>query len=251
MEGLTSRSRALCDMWQSVSLWPGVRFGQDADRIVVLNVESGSLYTLDGLGRLAWEDVCLKNGRIAAYLSTRPEPEQHAAVVQLETLLCDLQRKKIVAASGARCVEASSPLRQVTACLLSLGLRLSYRLTAAGLLAGIRVALLTRGFGPTLRFVSALPVASRPLARSKDSYARAVSYSAALFPGRAECLEQSLSLVALLRSAGLNTELEFGARAYPLLAHAWAECNGVAVNEHPDVVETLIRLRGQADAVSA
>jgi hypothetical protein len=58
-----------------------------------------------------------------------------------------------------------------------------------------------------------------------------VSVAAAIYPGRALCLEQSLTLLYLLRRRGLNATLKLGARPQPFYAHAWVECDGEPVND--------------------
>ncbi len=55
--------------------------------------------------------------------------------------------------------------------------------------------------------------------------------AAALFPGRALCLEQSLTLYVLLRLAGATVRLRLGVQAYPFGAHAWVEYLGRPLND--------------------
>ena len=248
---LACEVRELCDKWRRCYLWPGVRYGHDVGRIVVLNSESGTLYTLDGAGGIAWEQLCAEDNRLLAYLKGLSPDQRLTTINRLNLLLDELKSKRIVTTDPNPVQPFSPKLLVGMQRAISFGLRLSIGLTCACALAITRMLLLTRGFGETVRLVTSLPVAKSRAGHDSNSFVRAVSLSAALFPGRAECLEQSLTLVALLKAAGRSTELQFGARAYPLLAHAWAECEGSAVNEHPDVVQTLIRLRGVNDVVFA
>jgi hypothetical protein len=66
-----------------------------------------------------------------------------------------------------------------------------------------------------------------------------VATVAAFYPGRAECLERSLTLFVLLRRRGLQAELRLGVQTYPFLAHAWIEYDGRPVNEQEDFVSRL------------
>jgi hypothetical protein len=106
-----------------------------------------------------------------------------------------------------------------------------------------RVRLLLRTGG----LVSALRWANRtrdgiPAISLADLFVKAqenVNVAAALFPGRAHCLERSLALQFVLGRCGIPTEIKFGAQPYRFRAHAWVEHAGVPVNESP---ETLIGL---------
>ncbi|MGK7876616.1 MAG: lasso peptide biosynthesis B2 protein [Xenococcaceae cyanobacterium] len=53
----------------------------------------------------------------------------------------------------------------------------------------------------------------------------------------ANCLKKSLVLWGLLRHQGINSELRIGVRweAKNFEAHAWVECEGVALNDTQDV----------------
>ena len=69
--------------------------------------------------------------------------------------------------------------------------------------------------------------------------ARAVATAAAFYPGRAQCLEQSLALYVLLRRRGIPAQLRIGVQPFPFVAHAWVEHDGHAVNEQDDFVTRL------------
>jgi hypothetical protein len=63
-----------------------------------------------------------------------------------------------------------------------------------------------------------------------------VAASHSLFP--ATCLTRSLLLAWLLRRRGVVCSLRIGVMLFSgqLKAHAWVECEGVPVNDRPDVV---------------
>lgn len=69
--------------------------------------------------------------------------------------------------------------------------------------------------------------------------ARTVALAGALFPGRARCLEQSLTLSRLLRARGIPAELRFGIRPHPFAAHAWVEVEGHPLLEDPERLATF------------
>ena len=65
----------------------------------------------------------------------------------------------------------------------------------------------------------------------------AVNIAARQSPFPATCLTRSLLLGWLLRRRGVTSELHIGVRLTQgmLDAHAWVECDGVPVNDRPDV----------------
>ncbi|MEO7042208.1 MAG: lasso peptide biosynthesis B2 protein [Gemmatimonadaceae bacterium] len=66
--------------------------------------------------------------------------------------------------------------------------------------------------------------------RVANALVRAVEEVAVVFPGRALCLEQSLTLFTMLRWAGIPANLRMGAVALPFTAHAWVEVGGEPIN---------------------
>ena len=71
------------------------------------------------------------------------------------------------------------------------------------------------------------------------SAAHRVARAAAFYPGRVECLEQSLALYLLLRRRGVAVELRMGVRPAPFTAHAWIEYRGQPINETEDFIQQL------------
>jgi hypothetical protein len=64
---------------------------------------------------------------------------------------------------------------------------------------------------------------------------RAVVRVLSLLPGDTRCLVRSLVLTRLLARRGIPARLVIGARTTPaFLAHAWVECDGVAVLDPGD-----------------
>lgn len=67
----------------------------------------------------------------------------------------------------------------------------------------------------------------------------AVNIAARHTPFHATCLTRSLLLGWLLRRHGVASELRIGVRLPQgqLDAHAWVECDGVPVNDRPDIAD--------------
>jgi len=67
-----------------------------------------------------------------------------------------------------------------------------------------------------------------------------VAICGALLPGRARCLEQSLSVVRLMRAEGIPVEFRIGVQPYGFVAHAWVEHNGQPIRENDEVIRRVI-----------
>ena len=113
---------------------------------------------------------------------------------------------------------------------------------AVVLLPAISLSLRLRGFGATQESLRNFSVASNPGKCSSENGAngervkmavRMVNAAARYGWGQPTCLEKSLVLWSLLRQQGTASSLRIGARKNggKLEAHAWVECDGVALNE--------------------
>ena len=69
---------------------------------------------------------------------------------------------------------------------------------------------------------------------------RVVALAAALYPGRALCLERSLVLYDRLRREGAAVELRIGVQAMPFAAHAWVTYGGEPVNDSAEHVSHFV-----------
>jgi hypothetical protein len=88
-----------------------------------------------------------------------------------------------------------------------------------------------------LRGGSRLTTAPAPVAATERAtrLGRAVVRMLSLLPGDTRCLVRSLVLTRLLARRGIPARLVIGARTTPaFLAHAWVECDGVAVLDPGD-----------------
>ena len=111
------------------------------------------------------------------------------------------------------------------------------------LLFGVKSALRVVGFAVTRRWLErtshrsrhASPLDSQLLA----AIANRVATAAALYPGRALCLERSLSLHWLLRRRGVDSRFRLGVRHFPFLAHAWVEHSGHPIEEGGEILRNF------------
>jgi hypothetical protein len=112
------------------------------------------------------------------------------------------------------------------------------------LLCAVRLALKTAGFERTLRWVRTRAERVPLVADVDPVVVRATEYrvalAAAVFPGRALCLEQSTTLWYLLRRGGIPAEFRMGAKPYPFETHAWVEVGGQVVNDFDEHVKHFI-----------
>jgi hypothetical protein len=83
------------------------------------------------------------------------------------------------------------------------------------------------------------PMAIPPVVTKTE---HAVAIAAALYPGRALCLERSLTLYYYLRRAGVDARFRLGAQPYPFEAHAWVEYAGEPVNDFREHIVPFIPL---------
>jgi hypothetical protein len=115
--------------------------------------------------------------------------------------------------------------------------------TCTVLLLAADLTLKTLGLGRSVRLVRWVAGRCRNAAQEPRQLvaetARQVAIAAAFYPGRAQCLEQSLALFLLLRRRGMPVELRIGVQPFPFTAHAWVEHNGRPVNEQEDFVTRL------------
>jgi hypothetical protein len=115
--------------------------------------------------------------------------------------------------------------------------------TCTVLLLAADLTLKTLGLGRSVRLARWVAGRCRNAAQEQRQLvaetARQVAIAAAFYPGRAQCLEQSLALFLLLRRRGMPVELRIGVQPFPFTAHAWVEHNGRPVNEQEDFVTRL------------
>lgn len=117
------------------------------------------------------------------------------------------------------------------------------------LIVWIKLLLRSRGYEGTLAWIrqgtADIPVSTLPALEAVRSAEYAVALAGALYPGRAKCLEQSLTLYCLLRRQGVAARYCQGVQPYPFQAHAWIEYRGEVINDVPEHVRQFARLPEQ------
>jgi hypothetical protein len=111
-------------------------------------------------------------------------------------------------------------------------------------IARVRRSLVWSGFARTLRRVRSrserVGVATDPSPAIIAMIDRVVAIAAALYPGRALCLERSLVLYDRLRREGAAVELLIGVQATPFAAHAWVTYAGEPMNDSAEHVSHFV-----------
>jgi transglutaminase superfamily protein len=144
--------------------------------------------------------------------------------------------------------------RSPTASLATTGpcgdtVRVPSALWCAVVITWIKILLTTRGFPGTIDWIQRRTqhIALRSVVRLDGirSAERAVATAGALYPARALCLEQSLTLYFLLRGQGVGVRYCQGVKPHPFQAHAWIEYHGEVVNDIAEHTRLFTQLPGQ------
>jgi hypothetical protein len=113
-------------------------------------------------------------------------------------------------------------------------------------IAIIKARVLVFGLGPTLRWIRRRETRTIPTTLAPNTFLSACEYAvalaAALYPGRARCLERSLTLFDFARRAGIPVTYHHGVQPLPFAAHAWVEYEGRVINDADEHVITFRRL---------
>lgn len=120
-------------------------------------------------------------------------------------------------------------------------------LRATALIAVVKASLAVAGFERTLGWIRRR--VEREPARDGDparvaAAEYAVAMAAALYPGRALCLERSLALYWQLRGRGVAVRFRMGVQMYPFAAHAWVEHRGAPINDVAEHVQLFRPIEG-------
>ncbi len=93
--------------------------------------------------------------------------------------------------------------------------------------------------------VQAVPASTSATIDAVQAVQWPVAMAAALYPGRARCLEQSLLLYYLLRRQGTAVRYCQGVKPFPFQAHAWIEYCGEPINDVSEHAQQFVRLPDQ------
>ncbi len=126
------------------------------------------------------------------------------------------------------------------------GLRVPSALRCAAMILSVRVALRVGGFAGVTNWIRrrlhSLPATDAVAGEAVTAIESVVATAAALYPGRALCLEQSLVLYYLLRRQGVAAKFRMGIQAHPFAAHAWVEYRGQVLNDIPEHLKAFAPL---------
>jgi hypothetical protein len=113
-------------------------------------------------------------------------------------------------------------------------------------IAAMKVRLRVLGLGRTLRWIRRREAPAPTTTLALNTFVTACEYSvamaAALYPGRAMCLERSLALLYLARRAGVPVTYHHGVQPLPFAAHAWVEYESRVINDANEHVNEFLRL---------
>jgi transglutaminase-like putative cysteine protease len=209
---------------------PHIRSVVHGDRTILLDLRRGRYYSLDEVGTRVW--ALLGEGADVSAIVDRIGEEFDAPIGVIETdvdvLLMRLEQEMKVIVPVAPTPPPSEPS----------GWRCAMTLLLATL--ALRVAGLHRSLALAQRLGRRVRRVVEPTPEFLANVVRKVDTAAAFFPGRALCLEQSLTLYICLRRAGVAAELRIGVQPYPFTAHAWVEHRGELVGTSYDQVSPFV-----------
>jgi hypothetical protein len=231
---------------------PNVVSARAADATVLMDQKRGTYYTLNEVGGRVWELV--DAGGTVSEMVERLLEEYDVSRGQLEADVAATLRQLLDDRLLARVALDSAPVevapRSSSKATMNLGqLKVPSVLWCGLLIAWFKGLVRTRGFLGTLEWIrqriEKLPATAETEIETVKAVEHAVAMAGALYPGRARCLEQSLTLYYLLRQHGVAAVYCQGVQPYPFQAHAWIEYRGEVINDVPEHAEQFARLPGQ------
>lgn len=218
--------------------------------VVILDQRKGVYYTLNEIAAQCWTMIC--DGTTLEQVVNRIASEYDAPLSKIqsdiELTVSSFQNRQLVChdlrvgswkspeppSALSADVEAIRP-PSIFACLILIG--------------WFKALLLTGGFLATLewlrRRLRPLPATLNATMDSVRSVERIVATAGAVYPGRARCLEQTLTLYYLLRRSGVAVTYCQGVQLFPFQAHAWVAYQGEVVNDVPEHTSRFVPLPAQ------
>ncbi len=226
--------------------------------IVLMNPVKEEYLTLNGAAASIWElvDEGLTSVKIAERLCREYDaPEDRIAADVATQLRSWLQQHLIEPASPTSKAEPSR-FEPVSTVAGEASGEISPRLAVAPgvlqcgfMILAIKAMLKIRGFAWTVDWirvrVEKIPASTLTTVDTVRAIQWPVAMAAALYPGRARCLEQSLVLYYLLRRRGTSVRYCQGVKPFPFQAHAWIEYRGEPINDVSEHAQQFGRLPDQ------
>jgi len=217
---------------------PHVASARAGDATVLMDRKLGTYFTLNEVGGRVWElvgagaTVAVMIGQILDEYEVPRRQVEHDIAATLRQLIDDGLLAPGVASEPAPVEIAPEP---VTRPLKTAELKVPSVFWCGLLLAWFKALLRIRGFLGTLEWIrhriEALPATVEAELETVKAVEYAVAMAGALYPGRAKCLEQSLTLYYLLRRQGVAVKYCQGVQPYPFQAHAWLEYRDLIIND--------------------
>lgn len=224
---------------------PSVISVRALESVVLMDGRTGQYLTLDGVAGRIWDllgEGCTVE-TIVSHLADEYDVAEDQASVDANGLLAAWLRQGLIEPRLARVVlkPAQTTSRTINAAhngqesTAKANLVVPSTLRCTLMLLGIKVMLRVRGFMQSAAWIRARVELIEATESATVQTVQAIEYSvamaAALYPGRARCLEQSLVLYYLLRKQGVAAKYRQGVQPHPFQAHAWVEYLGKVIND--------------------
>jgi hypothetical protein len=233
---------------------PHIVTTQSGDATVLMDLKRGTYHTLNEVGGRVWQ--LLDGGSTIPALIERLLEEYDVPQQQLETDVTAMLRQFLadhLIAPGLSIALDPSPIhrgktvRQVGT--LSDVLRVPSVFWCGLMLLVLKMQLKFRGYSRTIdwirRNVENVPLRGEVEFDLVKATEYKVAMAGALYPGRARCLEQSLTLYYLLRRDGVPVKYRQGVQPYPFQAHAWVDYRDEVINDVPEHARFFAQLPEQ------
>ena len=218
------------------------------DATVLMDQKRGTYFTLNEVGGRVWELV--GGGATVTSVVEQILEEYDVPRLQLERDVAATLRQLVddrLLAPGIRADPGPAELapKPTPQAAVNGGvLKVPSVLRCGLLIAWFKGLLRVRGFLGTLewirRRIERLPATSEAELETVRAVEYAVAMAGALYPGRAKCLEQSVTLYYQLRRSGVGVTLRIGVQPHPFLAHAWVEYRNLPINDFPEHIKQFV-----------
>jgi hypothetical protein len=235
---------------------PGVLAAYALDAMALYDPRAERYLTLNPVATRVWEGLVA--GELPAVIAKRiaaaygvPEAQVQADVAaQLAGWLAGGLVECATAVSASTAAGRTvSPQAGGLAAARQVALRIPCFVARLLIVAQIKRSLQRRRFEGTLTWIRAevggVPASEDTPLEQVQALEYAVAMAGAFYPGRAKCLEQSLTLYLLARRQGIAVRYCQAMQLYPFEAHAWIEYQGEVINDVPEHVKHFTKFPDQ------